>query len=234
MTATPLSLICLGGTLCDERVFTPLVARLSRSATTWSYDRYDRVADAGAALLDAGPERFVAIGFSLGGFIALEALRLAPGRIAGVILLSGNAFPDNPTNADVRRDDVAAGRREGLRAFMKGRGGALVSPARADSGDIVDLIADMADAEGHDVHARQAEMNINRPDLRAVVAASDRPILALAGADDRVCPQDRYLDLQSAPGVTLKMVECAGHFLPLEAPAACSDAIEIFLKEHDL
>jgi pimeloyl-ACP methyl ester carboxylesterase len=234
MTGVHLSLICLGGTLCDERVFAPLIARLSRPATTWSYNQYDRVADAGAALLDAGPERFVAIGFSLGGFIALEALRLGPDRVAGVVLLSGNAFPDNLANAHARRDDVAAGRREGLRAFMKRRRGTLVSPARADSDDVVDLIADMADAEGDDVHARQAEMNIHRPDFRRVVAVSDRPILALAGAQDRVCPQDRYLDLQRVPNVTLKMVECAGHFLPLEAPAACSDAIEEFLKEHDL
>src|SRR3546814_20060288 len=59
----------------------------------------------------------------------LDALRLAPDRIAGVILLSGNAFPDNPANVDIRRDDVAAGRCEALRALMKGRGAVFVSPS---------------------------------------------------------------------------------------------------------
>lgn len=229
-----LPLICLGGTLCDARVFAPLLAHLSRRATTWSHNRYDRVADAADALLDAAPKRFIVLGFSLGGFIALDALRLAPERFAGVILLSGNAFPDNPANADIRRDDVAAGRCEGLRALMKGRGAAFVSPSCRTAEDVVNLIADMAESEGHEVHARQAEMNIHRPDLRSLVSTSQRPILAFAGADDRVCPRERYLDLQRAPNAALKIVESAGHFLPLEAPVACADAIETFLKEYDL
>ena len=234
MTGTARQLICLGGTLCDARVFAPLLASLSRPGTIWSHSRFDRVSDAAAALVEAVPTEFVALGFSLGGFIALDALRLAPRKVAGVILLSGNAFPDDPANADLRREDVTAGRCEGLRALMKGRGAELVSPSCQTLDDVVDLIADMAAAEGDAVHARQAEMNIHRPDLRAVVTASDGPILALAGTNDRVCPRKRYLDLQNAPNTTLKMIEGAGHFLPLEAPAACADAIEIFLKERNL
>lgn len=232
MTETTRPLICLGGSLCDARVFAPLLARLSRPATIWSHNRYDRVSDAADALVEAAPMEFVALGFSLGGFVALDALRLAPGRVAGVILLAGNAFPDHPANADVRRDDVTAGRRDGLRVMMKGRSAALVSPSCRAPDDVVDLIADMAAAEGDEVHARQAEMNIHRPDLRDIVNGSKKPILALAGVDDRVCPRERYLDLDRAPNATLKMIEGAGHFLPLEAPAACADAIEIFLKEH--
>ena len=234
MTGSARPLICLGGTLCDARVFAPLLARLSRPATIWSYDRYNRVSDAASALVEAAPGEFIALGFSLGGFVALEALRLAPGKIAGVILLSGNAFPDSPANAAVRRGDVAAGRYDGLRAFIEKRGADLVSPSCHSSDDIVGIIADMAEAEGDDVHMRQTEMNIHRPDLRAAVNGSDRPILAIAGANDHLCPQERYVDLQQAPNATLKIIDGAGHFLPLEAPAACADAIEIFLKEHKL
>ncbi|WP_137752235.1 alpha/beta hydrolase [Sphingopyxis sp. L1A2A] len=234
MTGAARPLICLGGTLCDARVFAPLLNCLSRSASIWSHSRFECIPKAAVGLLDALSEEFVAIGFSLGGFIALDALRLAPDKVAGVILISGNAFPDDPANARARRDDVAAGRREGLRALMKRRGAAFVSPSCAIPNDVVDMIAEMAEAEGHSVHARQAEMNIRRPDLRAVVAASERPILALAGVDDHICPSDRYRDLQRAPNATLTMIEGAGHFLPLEAPAACAEAIELFLKEHDL
>ena len=234
MTETARPLICLGGTLCDARVFAPLLARLSRPTSIWSHNRYDRVSEAAAALVEAMPTEFVALGFSLGGFVALDALRLAPDRVVGVILLSGNAFSDSSANADVRRGDVAAGRLEGLRAMMKVRGAALVSPSCRAPDDVVGLIADMAAAEGDEVHARQAEMNIHRPDLRAVVNASKKPILALAGVDDRVCPRERYLDFHHAPNAKLEMIEGAGHFLPLEAPAACADAIEIFLKEHML
>lgn len=234
MTGVVRPLLCLGGTLCDSRVFAPLLARLNRPAIFWSHNDHDRVSAAATALLQAAPDEFVVLGFSLGGFVALDALRMAPDRVAGVILLSGNAFPDDPANAEVRRAEVAAGRREGLRVWMKGRGAALVSPSCPAPNDLVDLIADMAEAVGHDVHDRQAELNIHRPDLRAVVNASGRPLLALAGTDDRACPRERYLDLQHASNATLKMIADAGHFLPLEAPTACVGAIETFLKEHDL
>ncbi len=232
MRARPL--VGLGGTLCDARVFDPLAARLSRSLAIWPHNQYDRVAAAAAGLLDAAPEKFVAIGFSLGGFIALEALRLAPDRLVGVILISGNAFPDNPANAAGRRQDVATGRVDGLRALMKSRRNTFVSLSCTAVDEIVEVVAAMAEAEGHAVHARQAEMNIHRPDFRDVVACSKRPILALVGQDDMLCPRERYLDLQHAPTARLTLIESAGHFLPLEAPAACAAAIELFLKDHKL
>ena len=227
-------LICVGGTLCDGRVFAPLLNRLSRPAAIFSYNQFDRVSDAAAALVQTEPSEFIIMGFSLGGFVALDALRLAPGRVAGVILLSGNAFPDDPANADLRRGEVAAGRRDGLRAFALERAAVYVSPSCPLFDNIVGIIADMAETEGVEVHMRQTEMNIHRPDLRAVVNASDRPIFAIAGADDHVCPHKRYLDLRRAPHATLKILDGVGHYLPLEAPAACADAIEIFLKEHRL
>lgn len=234
MTGPPRQLLCLGGTLCDERVFAPLVEQLSRPASVWSYTEHNRVTDAAAALVASAQPGFIAIGFSLGGFVALEALRMAPDNVAAVVLLSGNAFPDSPSNAAARRNDVASARDMGLRAFMEARGQAFVSPSCQNIHHVVGLIAGMAEAQGDAVHARQAEMNIYRPDLRAAVHTSYRPILAIAGADDNVCPTERYLDLQHAPNVTLKRINGAGHFLPLEAPGACANAIATFMKEHSL
>lgn len=234
MTGAARHLICLGGTLCDERVFAPLLERLPRPASIWSYAQHNRVSDAAVALVASEPMGFLAIGFSLGGFVALEALRIAQHKVAAVILLSGNAHPDNPDNTYARRNDVTLGREMGLRAFIEARGQALVSPSCETFEHVVGLVADMAEGQGDEVHARQAEMNIFRPDLRASVHASTRPILAIAGADDNVCSQERYLDLQHAPNVTLSLIDGAGHFLPLEAPHVCADAISIFMKEHNL
>ena len=143
MTAPTRQLICLGGTLCDERVFAPLLERLPHPASIWSYAQHNRVSDAAAALVASEPAGFVALGFSLGGFVALEALRIAPDNVAAVILLSGNAFPDNPANADARQNDVASGREMGLRAFVEARGQSLVSSSCQSFEHVVGLIADM-------------------------------------------------------------------------------------------
>ncbi|MFN0159955.1 MAG: alpha/beta fold hydrolase, partial [Burkholderiales bacterium] len=94
MTRTPLLLI--PGTLNTDRVWRAVTAGLSDSADM-------RVADVSAhdsmaALADAAvagmPQRFCVAGFSLGGYIALEIMRRAPGRVAALALVSTSARPE--------------------------------------------------------------------------------------------------------------------------------------------
>jgi pimeloyl-ACP methyl ester carboxylesterase len=227
------TLVGVGGTLCDSRLFEPLQNHLGRVVRVWNSTDQRSVGDAALAILDdiAGP--LVIVGFSLGGFVALEALRRAPHRVRAVILVSGNAFPDDPAIAVRRRLEVSIGRTEGLASLIFSRSDSLVASECPDRADVIALIASMAEACGHEVHACHAEMNITRPDLRDVISRAARPILAMAGTADLLCPIERYRDLQASPGVVFEMVEGAGHFLPLEAPSQCAMRIDRFLKGID-
>ena len=230
MTAAALPLVCIGGTLCDARLFEPMLARVDRPAQRWFLDAHDRVEAAATALLASVSGPFIALGFSLGGFVAIEAMRQAPDRVRGLVLISGNAFPDAPANAVTRRADVAAGRALGLANWLAGRHALLFPDGCIDRAGLVTLVADMAGAAGDAVHRRQAEMNIHRPDFRALIAAARQPILAMAGSADALCPADRYLDLSQAGTVRLEIIAGAGHYLPLEAPEQCARLIDDFLK----
>jgi pimeloyl-ACP methyl ester carboxylesterase len=227
----PSPIVAIPGTLCDHRLFQPLETALGRTFHCVETHHASSITEAAANALREAPDRFVALGFSLGGWVALELLRLASDRVAAVILLSGNAFPDDPANHAERRASVEAARNSGMKAFVLDNlprwagGGALSSAATGAS------LISMAEHVGHDGHERQAEMNITRPDLLAVADHSKVPILLLAGADDQLCPIERYARTAAGPRARLVTLTGVGHFLPLEAPAVVAEAVEAFLKE---
>jgi pimeloyl-ACP methyl ester carboxylesterase len=227
----PSPIVAIPGTLCDHRLFQPLEMALGRTFHCVETHHASSIADAAANALREAPDRFVALGFSLGGWVALDLLRLAPERVVAVILLSGNALPDDPANHAGRRAAVEAARRGGMKAFILDNLPRWVGDGALDSADTSAALITMAEHVGHDGHQRQAEMNITRPNLLAVADHSSVPILLLAGADDRLCPSERYARTGVSPRVQLVTLPGVGHYLPLEAPAAVAAAVEAFLKE---
>lgn len=215
--------VLIPGTLCDARVFAPVRAHLPEMrAHTVELAGHARIEDVAQAALASAPPRFTGIGFSLGGFVVLEMLRRAPERFSGIALIGGNAHPDAPGNAAVRRAQVARAREMGMAAFVA-ENWSLWSAG--DDPDACGLATEMACDAGHEAHARHAEMNIARADFRAVAAASPVPLLVLAGEHDTLCPRERYAAAASGRLGRLSVIPGAGHYLPLEAPGAVAAAL---------
>lgn len=229
MTAT-LPILAIPGTLCDSQLFEPLESALGRSFDVAECHHFRTTAEAAAGVLARAPSRFIALGFSLGGWVALELLRLAPERVAAVILLSGNAFPDDPENEIARRGSVKASRDGGMETFFRYNYPRFVGDGALRSVDLRPFILAMAERVGHDAHERQVEMNIARPDLLAIADNSTVPILIVAGGEDRLCPRVRYERTAAGPRVQLAILPGIGHFLPLEAPSMTAAVVNEFLK----
>ena len=90
---TPLVLV--PGLMCDADVWKPLYAH-------WPTDLTCQVIDPGARdsltsmakrLLEQAPERFALAGFSMGGRVALEVMRLEPKRVERLALLDTGHLP---------------------------------------------------------------------------------------------------------------------------------------------
>ena len=98
------------------RVFAAQVGELSALAPCSVADltRHDTIAGmASAALREAPAGKLCIAGHSMGGYVALEMLRQAPGRIERAAFLCTNARPDAAESTENRKRLMAA-RREGF------------------------------------------------------------------------------------------------------------------------
>ena len=223
--------VLLPGTLCDGRAFGILPDRLAAPAIL-DHSAFQDARAAAAALLGSVPPGSLGIAFSLGSWVLLEMLRLDPARFGAILLVSGNAHPDVPDNAAARRERVSAARVLGFELLFAEEWPAMLGRAERDDGARRALIIAMAEQCGHDCHARQAEMNITRPDHRALALAAPVPIHVVAGADDGLCPRARYEAAAAGQASSLTIIEGAGHYLPIEAPEALAALVKTRFPEY--
>lgn len=222
-----LPVLGIPGTLCDGRLFSALPQ--VRDAGRVRDADIGRAAERFAA---TAPDTFVALGFSLGCFVVMEAMRVVPKRMRGAILISGNARPDVPANASSRRAQVDLARREGAGAVIDGLWNDYVAADAADRGDLRSLLREMADDTPLDDFAAQAELAIGRPDSRLTLRLIDMPTLILHGDEDRLCPVDRQIEMADLAARARRVaIAGAGHFAPIERPAEVAAEIARWLHE---
>ncbi|MET0429678.1 MAG: alpha/beta fold hydrolase [Microvirga sp.] len=236
-TSQSLPLLLLPGTLCDARVFAPVVARLrdadgriGGAVIVGDMTGADSTPALAAKLLAEAPPRFALAGFSLGGIVGLEMIAQAPERIERIALLATNARPDPAANAAPRRDAVERARRHGVATFIDDSWPKPVAPCNATDAALRALIVAMAETGGPAVLASQSEVAIHRADSRPRLAAITVPALVLCGEDDVVCRPDAHREMAGLiPGATLAILPGAGHFVTLEAPDAVAAHLRAWL-----
>ena len=224
----------LPGTLCDARVFAAISGALSAERTLHADLTQDTsVQDAAERLLASAPDRFIAVGFSLGAIVALELAARAPHRIAAMALIAGNARPVPEADHAARRAAVAGV--DPATLVGEQLWSHYVHPSRADEKCLRALITAMANACPPGTAERQTEIALSRPDNRPRLPRMDMPTLVLSGAQDVVAPEELQAEMANAlPCATWTKVANAGHFLLLEQPAACSAAFSAWLGQVDL
>jgi pimeloyl-ACP methyl ester carboxylesterase len=174
----------------------------------------------------------VPVGSSMGGYLAFELWRQAPGRIAGLALVGSRATPDSPEQRLARDDSIRllgeAGRApfwEELapRLFADGVEPAVVERARALALEqpVTGLVA-------------AQETIRDRPDSRPILATIDVPVLVLVGEEDRLTPPaDAEAMAAALPDARLTRIPAAGHLVALERPDAVAQEVLALLAEVD-
>ena len=202
-------LLMLPGTLCDARLYTPVLDRLGARATLAELAGAESAADMARLILASAPARFSLCGFSLGAIVALEIVAQAPHRVDRLALLGCN-----PGVLDDRARTARA---------------ALTQSdfATEDDCPLVHLMARDATPE---TYRQQTRMTLDRSDSRPRLQRIDMPTLVMCGAHDRTCPPAMSIAMADAiPHARLVIVPGAGHYLPLERPDVVADELAAWL-----
>lgn len=231
-------LVLIPGLMCDDTVWRPLVPLLADLAPC-------QVVDHGGAadlvqmarqVLDDAPPRFNLAGHSMGGRVALEVVRLAAGRVAGLALLdtgytaSAAGAPGMAERAG-REALLAVARDQGVRVMaLQWVQGML--PRRLADAALVEAIVAMFERKSADIFARQIAALLARPDATPVLTALRVPTLVLCGEHDSwatPAQHARIAALVRPDLVTLELVQDAGHMSTMEQPAALALAMRQWL-----
>lgn len=218
-------LVLLPGTLCDARVFTPMLRELHTimpglQATVSPTHLASSLDAAAADVLAAAPPQFALLGFSLGGIIALEVASIAAERLLGLALLGSTAMPVPPELHASRRAAMQHARQKGMASYVTEHlwPRYVCTETLADA-NLRQQIEDMAKTLGHAALERQAEIAFSRRDQRHLLPNLTMPALVLAGEEDDFSgPAAQTALAEGLPNHTLALIAGAGHFVPMEKP----------------
>ncbi len=216
-----LPLVTVPGILEDTDSWAQALAPLGRDVTVLG-NCGDTIAQMAQALLARAPERFVLLGHSLGGYVALLAAFAAPERVAGLVLVSTSARSEADASRQARRELVAAAQADfpGVVARL-----ARAALAREHRARLLDQVEAMMLAGGVERFAREQQAAGGRSGTAERLAEIACPTLVLTGPEDLVIDPQASRELAAGvPGALLVELPGCGHMPHLEAP-------EAFLRE---
>ncbi len=210
------TLVLLPGFMCDADLWADMVPDLAPLGHLHYGNVYqdDTLEGMARRVLSEAPERFVLVGFSMGGFVARVLTLMAPERVAGVAFAASSAREYTMEEREKRRQGALPGNRPRANGTAMG-----LHPDREQDPVLLDRLRGMQRRLGPEVRARQSALirKDGYADLRRITC----PAVVIA------CRQDRLRTLaetermaENLPQARFEVIEDCGHMAPLEQPHA--------------
>ena len=227
-------LLLLSGLLSDGALWRAQVDDLADIAAPTIPDLSldDTIAGMADRALANAPSRFALAGLSMGGYVALEIMRRAPGRVSRLALLGTSARTDTPEQAERRREAIRLAEGGDFGSVADRMLPNLVHPDRLSDEGLASAIRAMAACLGKDGFLRKQRAIIRRVDSRPHLPRIACPTLVLCGREDASTPLALSEEMAAlVPGARLEVVERCGHMSAMERPAEVSAALRRWLVE---
>jgi len=180
---------------------------------------------AAAALTDAGVERAVICGISMGGYVAFALWRRHRDLVSGLVLSNTRAGADDEAGKERRRQLADRLRNEGN--FLADNPPPLLS---ADAPpDLWERVKEIVRAQPAEAIAAAALGMAERSDSTPDLAGISVPTLVITSTGDTLIPPEATTPMgDQIPGARVEVIQGAGHLSNLEAP----DEFNRLLTEH--
>jgi pimeloyl-ACP methyl ester carboxylesterase len=224
-------LVMLPGLICDASIYAPQADAFSDSLAVDGYGLADSLQDMADIVLEQAPERFDLVGHSMGGRVALEVFRKAPGRVRRLALVSTAVHDVREGEPESRAALKAIGHEQGYEALVDAWLTPMVAEAHRSDPGIWEPLRAMCLRAGQDVFDAQIKALLGRPEEESLLAAIDCPTLVMTGSEDSWGPPAQHAAIAEAITASeLVIVEGAGHMIQREAPEAVNAAIASWLS----
>lgn len=226
-------LVLIHGHLCSPGMWRRQVAQLSASYDLHvpSIGAHDTIRGFSKALLTGLPDSFSVAGFSLGGYIAMDMIRIAPQRIRRVALLDTVSHVDTPEQ-QARRDANLRRAAEGGFANIRSEFcAALSGPVIARDAALREEIDAMVIAHGADTYRIQQTAMRNRESFEMLLKQLTCPLLVAYGEEDALTPPAAHHAMAvRAPHAALVGIPGAAHMSPVEQPIAVGCLLDMWMQ----
>lgn len=225
-------LVLLPGLLNDEALWDHQCRTLSDIAQVQVADltRHDSISAMAADVLAHAPESFALAGMSMGGYVAMEIMRIAPHRVSRLALLDTTANPDTLEQTLRRKAFIRLSQTGRFRGVTGKLLPFLVHPPNAERPELARTVFAMAARVGREAFARQQTAIMHRPDSRDDLASYRCQVLVLCGRHDQLTPIELHREMATKiHDSRLVVIEDSGHLTPLEQPIAVSAVLRYWL-----
>jgi pimeloyl-ACP methyl ester carboxylesterase len=228
-----MAILLVPGFMADETLWQDLLPRLERFGPVVHADlRHDTSIDAMARrALESAPASFLLVGFSMGGYVARDIARLAPGRVRALVLIATSTRPDTPA---LQKRKGAIGNAAPSIAFSGLSRLAVATslhPKERNNEAMIERVRAMGTRLGGEVFRRQSMLE--RPGDLDRLHEIRCPTLVVAASQDQLRSLEEAREMQAGiPGAEFAVIEDTGHMIPIEAPARLADVIVPWLAGH--
>jgi pimeloyl-ACP methyl ester carboxylesterase len=220
------------GLNCSARIFAHQIPALWQFGPVMVADHSegDTIEAIAGNILATAPPSFALVGFSMGGYVALEIVRRAPERVRKLALLATNARADTPEQSEKRLKRVAMVEAGGFEDDIRQQSPMAVHRGNAADPLLASLNRTMALEAGAETFVRHIKAIIARRDQRALLPTISCPTLVVAGDGDQLMPAAVTDELAAnIPGARLVTLPRSGHCFPLEQPERLNEALAEWL-----
>lgn len=221
---TPLVLI--SGLLSNEYLWRHQVKYLNEiTAISFFNPNQDNTKEMVEAILKEAPPTFALAGHSMGGWLCLEILRVAPSRVSKVCLLNTTARDDSEEKKAKRQAMIARCREGQFEEIIN-----EITPFFTENPAVRREVEKMFLDVGCEAFTNQEKAMLNRDPCESVLSSICCPALVIHAAQDKNFTLKEHEELvEKIPNAKLAIIEDSGHMSPLEVPQAVTSLLRFWL-----